>query len=131
MKTKLFKSSIFFGLFMCLVIQSCDLEKLPLDGPSAGTVPADENEAILGLLGAYQSIPTLDAASTPIWHVMDNITDVGYTRPSNNYTGPITSSVTADNALAIKPWRNHYRTIARDKSELNNLDKLQEDNRND
>lgn len=112
------------GLLYGLLFTSCDLDKLPMDGPSTGNFPANEQDAMLGLNGAYQSISTLDAASTPIWHVMDNITDVGYARPGNNYTSPITSSVTTDNALAIKPWQYHYRTIARVHLVLDNLSNL-------
>ncbi|PRD56102.1 RagB/SusD family nutrient uptake outer membrane protein [Sphingobacterium gobiense] len=114
-------SSLLYGL----LFTSCDLDRLPMEGPSTGNFPANEQEAILGLNGAYQSISTLDAASTPIWHVMDNITDVGYARPGNNYTSPITSSVTTDNALATKPWQYHYRTIARVHLVLDNLSNLE------
>ena len=78
----------------------------------------------MGLYGAYQSLSELDAASTPIWHVMDNITDIGYARPGTNYTSPITSAITTDNALTNKPWQIHYRTIARCHSVLDNLEKL-------
>src|SRR5699024_7579960 len=75
---------------------------------------------------AYRSLGELDAASTPIWHVMDNITDIGYARPGNNYTSSITSALTTDNALAVKPWKYYYKTIARCHSVLDNLDKLRE-----
>src|SRR5690606_19055231 len=54
----------------------------------------------------------LDAASTPFCHVMDNITDIGYARPGTNYTSPITSAITTDNALVTKPWEYFYKTIA-------------------
>src|SRR5690606_4014952 len=88
------------------------------------TFPATEEEAIMGLYGAYKGLTQLDAASTPILHVMDNITDIGYARPGNNYTSPITSSLTTDNALAIKPWEAHYKTIARCHSVLDNLENI-------
>lgn len=103
---------------------SCKLDRFPLNGPAAGTFPATQEEAILGLYGAYKGLTLLDAASTPIWHVMDNITDVGYARPGNNYTSPITSSLTTNNALAIKPWDIHYKTIARCHTVLDNLENL-------
>lgn len=112
-------------LFVVFMTVSCDLDKYPLDGPAVGSFPSNEEEAIMGLLGAYQSISTLDASSTPIWQVMDNITDVGYARPGNNYTSPITSSLTTDNALANKPWQYYYRTIARVHSVLDNLPNIQ------
>lgn len=113
---------IAFGL--SLLLYSCKLDRYSLNGPSTGTFPANAKEAEMGLFGAYQAISELDASSTPIWHVMDNITDIGYTRPGNNYTPPITSSITTDNALAVKPWKYHYMTIARCHAVLDNLEKL-------
>ncbi len=109
-----------------LLFHSCELDRLPLDGPSTGSFPANEKEAILGLNGAYNFLSKVDAASTPIWHVMDNITDVGYARPGNNYTSAITSSITTDNALAIKPWRIYYQTIAQVHLVLDNLGNIKE-----
>lgn len=112
------------ALGMVLLFSSCQVDRTSLNGPSTGTFPANAAEAQMGLYGAYQSISQHDASSTPIWHVMDNITDIGYARPGTNYTSPITSAVTTDNALAVKPWQVHYRTIARAHSVLDNLDRV-------
>src|SRR5690606_10061803 len=59
-----------------LLLPGCELEKSPLNGPTTGTLPAPEEEALMGLYGAYRGLTQLDVASTPILHVMDNITDV-------------------------------------------------------
>lgn len=107
-----------------LALSSCKLDRSSLNGPSTGTFPATDKEAEMGLFGAYQSISKLDAASTPIWHVMDNITDIGYARPGTNYTSPITSAITTDNTLTNKPWQIHYQTIARCHTVLDNLERL-------
>lgn len=115
---------ITIALGSILILTSCEIDRSSLNGPSTGTFPANSKEAEMGLYGAYQSVTELDASSTPIWHVMDNITDIGYTRPGNNYTSPITSAITTDNALANKPWQFHYRTIARCHTVLDNLKKL-------
>ncbi|MVZ62833.1 RagB/SusD family nutrient uptake outer membrane protein [Sphingobacterium humi] len=106
------------------LLASCDLDRMNLNGPNTENFPADAKEAELGVLGAYKALTLLDAASTPLWHVMDNITDIGFARPGNNYTSSITSSLTIDNALATKPWSAHYKTIARVHLVLDNLDKL-------
>jgi starch-binding outer membrane protein, SusD/RagB family len=120
-----FFNIIIIALGSFLLLNSCKkIDLVPLDGPSSGTFPASEDEAIMGLYGAYQYISALDAASTPIWHVMDNISDIGYARPGTNYTSPITSAITTDNALVNKPWQYHYRTIARVHSVLDNLENL-------
>lgn len=112
------------GLLAGVSISSCNLDKFPLDKPATGAFPATIQEAELGLLGAYKAMTLLDASSTPFIHVIDNITDVGYTRPGNNYTPGITSAYTTDNALAIKPWGAHYKTIARVHTVLDNLNSL-------
>lgn len=113
------------GLGMILALSSCKkIDRSSLNGPSTGNFPANGKEAEMGLFGAYQSISELDASSTPIWHVMDNITDIGYARPGTNYTSPITSAITTDNALVVKPWQYHYRSIARCHSVLDNMAKL-------
>lgn len=122
------KKYIFLGVILItLSFMGCELDRLPLNGPTTGTFPASENEATMGLLAAYKGLSSLDASSTHILHVMDNISDIGYTRPGNNYTPPITSSLTTDNALATKPWREHYKTIARCHIVLDNLANIKED----
>jgi tetratricopeptide (TPR) repeat protein len=115
-------AAIAFGSILALY--SCKPDLMSLNGPSTGTFPANAKEAEMGLFGAYQNISKLDASSTPIWHVMDNITDIGFARPGNNYTSPITSAITTDNALVNKPWQVHYQTIARVHTVLDNLEKL-------
>lgn len=112
------------ALAAVLAISSCKIDRSSLNGPSTGTFPANAKEAEMGMFGAYQSVTKLDASSTPIWHVMDNITDIGYARPGTNYTSPITSAITTDNALTNKPWQIHYQTIARVHTVLDNLEKL-------
>ncbi|WP_228404765.1 RagB/SusD family nutrient uptake outer membrane protein [Chryseobacterium wanjuense] len=115
----------FLKIFLLIIITSCsssDMDLEPLNGPTSGTFPASYEEGKMGLFAAYRNLSTLDAASTPMWHVMDNITDIGYARPGTNYTSPITSSLTTTNALAIKPWEVHYQTIARCHAVLDKLD---------
>jgi len=119
---KITKSIIGMSALCAALLTSCDLEQLPLDNPSSETFPTTQKEAEMGLLGAYKALTLLDASSTPIWHVMDNITDIGYARPGNNYTSPITSSITTDNALATKPWAAHYKTIGRVHDVLDKLE---------
>lgn len=120
MKRKIFLQIALFGL----LFSGCELDRFPLNGPTTGTFPASEEEATMGLYAAYKGLSSLDASSTPILHIMDNITDIGFARPGANYTSPITSSLTTDNALAIKPWREHYKTIARVHTVLDNLENI-------
>ncbi len=123
MKRRIFTNIV----LIVLLLTGCDLDRFPLNGPTTGTFPASEKEATMGLYAAYKGLSSIDASSTPIWHVMDNITDIGYARPGVNYTSPITSSLTTDNALAIKPWREHYKTIARVHTVLDNLKNIKSD----
>lgn len=113
-----------FTIGSIVALNSCKPDLASLNGPSTGTFPANAREAEMGLFGAYQNISKLDASSTPIWHVMDNITDIGYARPGTNYTSPITSAITTDNALTNKPWQVHFQTIARCHTVLDNLERI-------
>lgn len=108
-----------------LLFTGCDLERLPLNGPSGATFPAGREEAAMGLLAAYKGLTLLDASSTHYLHVLDNITDIGYARPSNNYTSAITSALTTDNAMANKPWTVYYKVIGRCHTVLDRLEQLQ------
>jgi len=123
LKTLAITASVAFASSSC---SDRDMDLESLNGPSSGTFPSSYQEAKMGLFGAYESLSTLDAASTPMWHVMDNITDIGYARPGNNYTSPITSAVTTTNALTSKPWRVHYESLARVHAVLDKLDVLKE-----
>lgn len=119
------KAKIISGMIlMSFLFNGCELDRFPLNGPTSATFPASKEEAIMGLYGAYKSLSLLDASSTPILHVMDNLTDIGYARPGNNYTPAITSSYTTDNTLAIKPWEYHYKTIARCNATLDKLENI-------
>lgn len=122
------KMKNFIKIFLLATITSCssaDMDLEPLNGPTSGTFPASYDEGKMGLFAAYRNLSTMDASNTPIWHVMDNITDIGYARPGTNYTSPITSSITTTNALAIKPWEIHYKTIARCHAVLDKLDGIE------
>jgi hypothetical protein len=114
------------GLALCFIvaISACDLNRLSLNGPSTTGFPANEEGAKMGLYEAYQSLSRLDAASTPFLHITDNITDIGYARPGTNYTSPITSAITTDNALVVKPWEYYYKTIADCHAVLDGLGRL-------
>ena len=120
------KNNYFFPIILLgLLLIGCDLDRFPLNGPTTGTFPASEKEAEMGLYAAYKGLTELDASSTHYLHVMDNITDIGYARPGNNYTSPITSSLTTDNALAIKPWKSYFKAIARVHTVLDNLKNIE------
>ncbi|MBE0674034.1 MAG: RagB/SusD family nutrient uptake outer membrane protein, partial [Bacteroidales bacterium] len=119
------KRKIFTGItLISLLFTGCELDRFPLNGPTTGTFPATEQEATMGLFAAYKGLSLLDASSTQFLHVMDNISDIGYARPGVNYSSPITSSLTTDNALAVKPWEYHYKTIARCHAVLDNLENI-------
>ena len=124
--TRFYKITRMAVVALCSIttLYSCSPDFESLSGPSTGTFRANANDAQMGLYGAYQNSSKHDAASTPIWHVMDNITDIGYARPGTNYTSPITSAIATDNALVNKPWQIHYQTIARCHTVLDNLERI-------
>ncbi|MDR1336667.1 MAG: RagB/SusD family nutrient uptake outer membrane protein [Tannerella sp.] len=107
---KIFKTVI---LSACLLAAGCDLDRPPLNGPETGTFPASEEEALLGLFGAYKGLSLMTAANTPWILVIDNSTDIGFTRPGGNYTPQLTSALSASNTLTTKLWESCYKTIGR------------------
>ncbi|MDR2627660.1 MAG: RagB/SusD family nutrient uptake outer membrane protein [Dysgonamonadaceae bacterium] len=111
MRKKLFFRTLI--LSACLLAAGCDLDRPPLNGPETGNFPASEEEALLGLFGAYKGLSLMTAANTPWILVIDNSTDIGFTRPGNNYTPQLTSSLSADNTLTTKLWEQCYKTIGR------------------
>lgn len=107
----------------CLI--SCNVDLISPNGPTSESYPQDGNEVQMGLFGAYRSLSEFTYSSTPYLNIMDNNTDIGYTRPGNVYTPLITSGATPSNALTILPWRYFYKAIARVHAVLDNMDKLE------
>ena len=74
------KKNIIFILITVLLLTACDkaLERYPLNGPSTGTFPASEEEALSGVLVSYKNLANseLQYSNFPS-RFTDNITDIG------------------------------------------------------
>lgn len=93
-----------------LLLTSCSLDMQYLNGPAAGTFPANEAEAMSGLLGAYKNLTDMDASSTPFPAIQDNATDIGASRiNTSNYTDQIRSQISTQNGMVEKLYDKIYR----------------------
>ena len=77
------KKYIILILASVLALASCEkaLERYPLNGPSTGTFPASEEEALAGVLVSYKNLANSVSQYSPYpWRFVDNLTDIGTTR---------------------------------------------------
>ena len=49
------------ALASALALGSCSLDRFPMNGPSSGTFPASESEALAGTLAAYKGMGNMNA----------------------------------------------------------------------
>ena len=47
------KKFIYMAICLSAVLTGCSLDRFPLNGPSTGTFPASEEEALAGVLVSY------------------------------------------------------------------------------
>lgn len=110
----------------CLVLASCSLDKVPMDGPTSQTFPSTISEAESGMYAAYKYFCNYMGNNTPWWEVMDNITDIGVTRRNTvKYAELISSAASGENACIVALYNNHYKTIARVNLVLDGLQNLE------
>ena len=72
------KKYIILILASVLTLASCEkaLERYPLNGPSTGTFPASEEEALAGVLVSYKNLANSVSQYSPYpWRFVDNLTD--------------------------------------------------------
>ena len=112
-----------------LVLSGCNIDREPLNGPSSGTFPASEEEALAGVLAAYKAIANIDVKSTPFpTRYMDMSSDIAiwrFTGNTPNQLQVVQSNVALDNALAKKVYSHVYKVAQRVHLVLDNLDRLQ------
>lgn len=108
-----------------LLLTGCSLDKGYLNGPAAGTFPANKTEATSGLMAAYKNLTLMDASSTPFPGIQDNVTDIGAARiNSGNYTDQIRSQTSTQSSLVDKLYKTIYKGAARVHLVLDNLDNI-------
>ena len=82
-----------------LLLSGCSLDYEPLNGPSSGSFPASEEEAMAGLYAAYKGLANMTVKETPFpMRINDCISDIGtYRTGAGNQIKAMSSTLTADN----------------------------------
>ena len=109
-----------------LLLGACTLDRYPLTGPSTGTFPASEEEALAGLLAAYKNLANNVQLYEPFpnrW--MDQLSDIGCTRTVLSHWPDFTQSIVTSNSSQVKQsYARIYKTAGRVHMVLDNLDNL-------
>ena len=122
------KKHIFTTIAICAVIlSSCDLDRMPLNGPSSGTFPASEGEAYGGILAAYKKIGNMTAQNQYFpYRCEDAASDIMTYRPgANNFKLQLNGAMTADHALPTKEYKQVYGAAGRVHQVLDNIKNLE------
>ena len=109
-----------------LLLTGCSLDYEPMNGPSSGTFPASEEEAMAGLYAAYKglSLMTIKETTFPM-RINDCITDIGtYRVDAGNQLKAMTSTLTSDNSMVEKFYPYVYKVAGRVHLVLDNLENL-------
>ena len=119
------KKNLFALLFSAaLLLWGCSLDRYPLTGPSSGTFPASEEEAIAGLLSCYKNLANNVQQYEPFpnrW--MDQLTDIGCTRTVLSHWPDYTQSIITSNTSQVKQaYARIYKTAGRVHMVLDKLD---------
>ncbi|MBQ9463616.1 MAG: RagB/SusD family nutrient uptake outer membrane protein [Bacteroidales bacterium] len=121
---------IILPLIALLLACSCEkaLERYPLNGPSTGTFPASEEEALAGVLVSYKNLSnSKQQYSSWPWRFVDNLTDIGTTRIGlSNWNLFVTSTLTQTTSAATALYSRIYRTAGRIHLVLDNLDNIKD-----
>lgn len=119
------KTLIYSAVCSLMLAGGCSLDREYLNGPYAGKFPANESEALSGLLAAYKNLTLMDASSTPFPGIQDNMTDIGAARiNSANYTSQLLSQTSTQSALVEKLFSQIYKGAGRVHLVLDGLDDI-------
>lgn len=115
-------------LLAAVLLNACTLDRYPLTGPSSGTFPSSEEEALAGLLACYKNLANNIQQYEPFpnrW--MDQLTDVGCTRTVLSHWPDFTQSIITSNTSQVKQaYARIYKTAGRVHMVLDNLDNIKD-----
>ena len=106
---------------------SCTLERQPMNGPSSGTFPASEEEALAGVYAAYKalSLESLQSTTFPS-RIEDDATDIGTYRVGNaNLIQQMNGTMTSESYPPRWIYEYIYQAVGRVHLVLDNLDRLE------
>lgn len=113
------------------VFAGCSLDRGYLNGPSTGTFPASEEEAIAGVLVSYKNLGNgaFQQQYSPFpYRFLDNVTDIGCHRSATlgTWAQLEQSTMTSQNSYASDLYSGIYKTAGRIHLVLDNLGKLED-----
>ena len=120
------KKFIYMAICLSAVLTGCSLDRFPLNGPSTGTFPASEEEALAGVLVSYKNLANSTQQYSPFpVRVMDMMTDIGTVRSGDTkYTKLLNSTATSEHAVVSYLYERIYKTAGRIHLVLDNIDNL-------
>lgn len=122
--------SIAAALFICAGCESM-LERPYPNGPSTGTFPASEEEALSGLLVSYKNLGngSFQAQYNPFpYRFLDQVTDIGCTRSVKLGEWALfeTSTITSQSSTVGQIYTGVYKTVGRVHLVLDKLDGIKD-----
>lgn len=122
----MFKKITYALAAAALVLTGCNLDRMPLNGPSSGTFPSSAAEAEAGLLAAYKGISNMDAHNCAFpSRLMDDLSDIGTYRVNpTTYKDFMHSTVQSENSVVEKLYKQMYKVLGRVHLVLDNIDNL-------
>lgn len=120
------KKFIYMAICLSAVLTGCSLDRFPLNGPSTGTFPASEEEALAGVLVSYKNLANSTQQYSPFpVRVMDMMSDIGTVRSGDKkYALLMNSTATSEHATVEYLYERIYKTAGRIHLVLDNLDNL-------
>ena len=123
------KKHLFSILCATVLLIGCSLDRTPLTGPSTGTFPASEKEALAGTLAAYKSLSNNLQQYEPFpvrW--LDNISDDAAMRTVMSKWPDYTQSIITSTYSAVEQtYARIYKAVGRIHLVLDSLDKIREE----
>lgn len=124
------KKTFILIMISVLSLTACDkaLERYPLNGPSTGTFPASEEEALSGVLVSYKNLANseLQYSNFPS-RFTDNITDIGTHRVGlRSWDYFVSSTLTQTTGDATYLYGRIYKTAGRIHLVLDKLDDIKD-----
>ena len=121
---------IYLILTVALLSASCEkaLERNPLNGPSTGTFPSSEEEALAGVLVSYKNLANSVQQYSPFpSRFTDNLTDIGTVRVGlSNWNYFTTSTLTQTTGAATSLYGRIFKTAGRIHLVLDKMDQLKD-----
>lgn len=113
-------------LAVAFILNSCSLDRQPLNGPSSGSFPASSGEAYAGTLAVYKKVSNITIGNM-YWpqRCEDAATDICQARVAvNNFVQQMNSTMTPEHAVTRKVYKQIFGVAGRVHQVLDNIENL-------